>query len=149
MLINKTTEQMTVTYNGKSRILAPQESIDIRDFDVVNEHVSGAEKHIMNKNPGKLEQKPTTGASTVDKENIKKIKELEDRVVVLAKEKLDIRAASDEMQQKFSAMAGEVETARQTVASMKKEVDKYKFENKELEEEVTNLRADVAQSGLR
>src|SRR3990167_214557 len=117
MLINKTMEQVTVTYNGKSRAIAPKESIDIRDFDVANEHVTGAEKHIMNKNPGKLEQKPTTGASTVDKENIKKIKELEDSIVILTKEKSEIRAAADEMQQKFSAMSGEVETARQTVAS--------------------------------
>ena len=143
MLINKTLENVEIRYNGKSRILAPSEAIDIRDFDVENKYVVPAEKHIMNKYPGIYDQKPTIGDPKVEGKYTEQIKTLEGRIEALTKELAEVRASEKIAQEKHSSSAGEVEAMKQNVASMKKEVDKYQFETKELEQENQKLREQV------
>lgn len=149
MLINKKNESVEVRYNGKSRILAPSESIDIRDFDIDNKHVAGAEKHIMNKHPGVFDQKPTIGDLKVEGKYTEQIKNLEGRIETLVKELSDVRASERIAQEKHSSSVGEVEAMKQNIASMKKEVDKYKFEKDELESENQKLREQVSKQRVK
>lgn len=145
MLINKTEQVVKVVYNGKSRELAAGEGIDLRDFDIANKDVSGAEKHIMSKHPGKFEQKPNVGHDPVsDKKNADRIKDQENIIAMLTKNLADVRASEKMALDKFQASNGEVTAMEQTVASMKKEVDKYKSEAKDLEDEVEKLRGQAA-----
>lgn len=145
MLINKTEQIVKVVYNGKTRDLNPGEGIDIRDFDIANKDVSGAEKHIMSKHPGKFEQKPNVGRDPVsDKQTSDKIKKLEDTIASLTKELADVRASEKLMLDKFQAGVGEVAAMEQRLASQKKEVDKYKSEAKDLEDEAEKLRGQAA-----
>lgn len=145
MLINKTEQLVKIVYNGKSRNLSPGEGIDIRDFDIANKDVAGGEKHIISKHPGKFEQKPNVGRDPVsDKQTADKIKKLEDTIVTLTKDLSDVRASEKLALDKFQAGVGEVEAMKQTVASMNREVEKYKTEAKDLEDEVTKLREQMA-----
>lgn len=145
MLINKTEQVVKVIYNGKSRELKPKEGIDIRDFDIANKDVAGAEKHIMSKHPSKFEQAPNVGRDPVsDKKNADIIKGLEETVVKLTKELSDVRASEKLALDKFQAGVGEVAAMEQRLASQKKEVDKYKSEAKDLEDEVEKLRGQAA-----
>ena len=140
MLINKTNGKVTVTYNGKSRELASGESIDIRDFDIENKHIAGAEKHIMSKNPGIYEQKATVGDSKVESKYIDQIKAMQLRIDELLAELNKIKTSEKLAQEKHATSVGEVEAMKQQVASMKKEVDKYKATHDDLENEIQKLR---------
>ena len=143
MLINKTDKNQTVIYNGKSRELKSGDSIDIRDFDISNKDVLPVEKHIMSKNPGVYEQKPTIGDPKVEGKYVEKIAILEKRIGELGNQIDELKKSEKIAQDLHAGSAAEVESARQEVNSMKKEVDKYKFETEELEEENKKLREQV------
>lgn len=144
MLVNKTKEKVKVVYNGKFRDLDPGQGIDIRDFDVENKHVIGAEKHIMNKHPGVYEQRPNTGADPNVQADAGKIKELQASVQSLAKELEDLKASEKMAREKHATANEEMQAAQKEVLSMRKEVDKYKAERDELEEENQKLRLEVS-----
>lgn len=147
MLINKTEKRVTVIYNGKSRDLDPGDGIDIRDFDISNKDVSGAEKHIMAKHPGRFDLAPNMSRDpAADRQTAKKIKDLEDTVVTLTKELSEVRASEKIAKEKFSSGVGEVATMEQKLFSMKMEVDRSRAEKKDMEDEIEKLREQAATS---
>lgn len=141
MLVNKTSEKVKIIYNGQSRELKPGEGIDIRDFDIETRLVPQVEKRIMSKHPGTYDQKPTVGKDpNADKKYIDEINSLKNRISDLEKEISEVKASEKTAQDRHAATAGEIETAKQDVLSMRKEVDKYKAEKADLEHEIEQLR---------
>jgi len=141
MIINKGSETVTVKFNGQIRTLAPGEGLDIRDFDIENKHVAGAEKHIMSKYPGVFEQKETiSGDPSVVKEYLRTIQELELKISALTNDLIETKASEKIMREKFQAGVGEIESAKQESASLRKEVDRLTAENENLDNEIKQLR---------
>lgn len=145
MLIAK--EQVTIRYNSKEFTLQQGEKFDVRDFDVPNHGVVNVEKHIIKKNPGKLELSSAKAEGNEAKEYVKEIKALKNTVAGLFEQVAQLKDANAELVQKHSAMAGEVETAKKDANKMRIDAAKWVEEKKELEKEVEGLRLRVSTKG--
>ncbi len=145
MLIAK--EDVNIKYNGKIFELKSGDKFDVRDFDVPNAGVVNTEKHIMTKNPGKLEITSNKSDAKDYADNQKTIKALNTTIKELQDRVKDLKEANEELVQKHSAMAGEVSSVQQSVKSFKTDNDRLIKENKELEDEIQKLRLRVATKG--
>lgn len=145
MLIAK--EDVTIRYNGKDFDLKAGEKFDVRDFDVPNAGVVNTEKHIIKKNPGKLDVISSKADASDNKEYLKEIKALNTTISGLFEQVAQLKDANEELVQKHAAMAGEVETAKQEAQSLRKDAARIVKENKDLEEEVKTLRLRVTGKG--
>lgn len=144
MLINKTDTVVKVKYNSKFIDVEPGEKLDVRDFDVANKDIIGAEKHIMSKLPGSLEITKDKKDGIVSKEMQNELKALKDLVNDKDKQLKELREGYDNLEQNHSAAAGEVSMARKEAENARKEVTRYKKENDDLEDEVKKLRLQLA-----
>lgn len=144
MLIAK--KDTVIKYNGKIKELKEGERFDIRDFDVSNQEVKGAEKHITMKSLGCFDVSNEKNDGLVSKEMTKELAEAKKRAIDLERELSDTKKQIEHLTDKHAAMAGEVEEAKKEVNSMKKQVNKYKQEAEELEDEVKKLRKQLTKA---
>jgi uncharacterized coiled-coil DUF342 family protein len=144
MLVNKTGKDFSLKYNSKIKVIKPNEGADVRDFDVETKHVATIEKHLMNKYPNTFERKESVGGYGVEVKFVEEINSLKNKIEELNKELDLIKSSEKQAWEKHSEVSGELNTAITTVDSMRKEVDKYKFEKEEMEIEVENLRLAVS-----
>lgn len=144
MLINKTERSVQIRYNSKIIAVEPGQKLDVRDFDVANKDVRGCEKHIMLKNIGIFDLTEDKNDGVVSKEMQEELKATKDLLETEQKNLADLQKVNDQLTEKLSAMSGEVEEAKKSVLSMKKEVTKAKQEKKDAEEEVEGLRLQLS-----
>ncbi len=142
-------EKVTIRYNSKEFILEAGDKFDVRDFDVRNTDVVNVEKHIMKKNPGKMDISSNKADTKEYQEYKKEIASLNKTNEGLLLQVSELKDANEELAQKHAAMAGEVETAKQAAKVSKAEADRLTKINKDLEDEVDRLRARVLVPGKK
>lgn len=145
MLKNKTKLSVKVKYNGRTRELKPGEGIDLRDFDVANKDINGAEKHVMSKYPDTFSKEKSIGDPERDKQIQTEINDLQTRNDLLVKDIAAVRAVNNELSEKYQAACGEVQAEKERANSLKAETDAATEKVNGLEDEVEKLRLQIAQ----
>jgi len=140
MIINKTSQKISVRYNGITKDIQPGEGVDVRDFDIPNQNVKGVEKHICGKYPGSFDVKDTKEGRGASKEYEAQIIDLQAKLDSANKTCAELRKNSDSYQEKFAAGVEEVQAAKKETASIKKDLVKLQKENEDLKDEVEKLR---------
>lgn len=140
---NKEVNEYEFRYNGKIKSVSVGDKVDVRDFDVANKDVKGAEKHIMSKHAGLFDLTEDNLENAVSKEAQKEIKDL--KAALAEKDEL-LRQASEALKsisEKHSASAGEIESAKKEAVGSRKEVTRLKKALDDQEDEIKKLRLQI------
>jgi len=130
-------------YNGMTVTLKPGQTIDVRDYDVANKDVLGAEKHLINKYPNTFQQTKNIGDPDRDKAVEEEIKALKDQVESLRKEKEDLTKVNKELAANVETASGEKQNLIEEKNKMKRDHDEMKSKFDDMEEEIENLRLQL------
>lgn len=129
MLVNKTKEEVAISYNQKKIVVEPGKSLDVREFGVPSENVVQVERHILMKNPGVFDQKKTKDILETNKEHLVKIE-------VLEKEVADRKA-------EIESLSKGTKNSEDKLNKVLAENDGLKSKNKSLVAEVGDLKAKL------
>ena len=144
-LKNKTKVSQKIKYNGQVRELKAGESLDLRDFDVPNKEVNGAEKHIMSKYPGLFSKEKSAGDPERDKIIQKEIDDLVKQNEEISENCSKLIETNKELVDKHEAACGEVQAEKERADSLKIEADAANGKVKGLEDEIEKLRLQIAE----
>jgi DNA repair exonuclease SbcCD ATPase subunit len=142
MLKNKSEKTVKIKYNGFFIEVPPSGILDVRDFDIPNAAVKGAERHITNKNPGVFELIDFKEVANT-KESARRIAELEEANAELTKLYESAMQNNKRLQEAHGVRAQEIETARKEVAKAKDDLIEALRSRKELEDEIRGLREQM------
>lgn len=117
---------VTITYDQKPIVVKPGESLDVRDFGVLNENIAPVEHHILVKNPNVFEQSDTKDIFKTNKAALKRIAELEKEVETLKEDLVKAAESSGGTQKDVSKLKAENDglvtlnkSQKETIADLK------------------------------
>jgi len=111
-----------VTYNQKPIIVEPGKNLDVRDFGVPNEEIIGVERHILLKNPNVFSQSSTKDVHKTNQAALKKIDDLEAKLVESKTEFDAQKKSADESRDKLKKVQAENEGLTKNVHSLQASV---------------------------
>lgn len=134
MLKNKQGIQKLI-YNGIDKDVLPGQSLDVRDFNILNEHVKIIENHFLRKYPGVFDQIETIDNVKIANQYSGEIEVLKSKNKAIQNELDDLKRSSKQQSEKIGSMSEELsgfapkeKGLRDQIAKLTKQLEDQKEE---------------------
>jgi chromosome segregation ATPase len=135
MLIFKGAEEKTIRFNGIAVVVNKGDSLDVRDFNVINDEIKPTEKHIMKKNAGLFEQTETKNTNVNSAKLVEEISDLKAENEQLKKMHESIKRSADKNVEKIAQMAEEINGFGEKESGYKNKIRALEAKIKDMQEE--------------